>query len=190
MGKDAVGPGYVDQELVQDIARAVVERVEPGELAVFRRESKAYFRDPQGELKAARKSLRGKAKDEPMGFGADEVAVALAPFVLAVVQGVLTSLAQSLTTTATDRSQAGVGRLLRRMLGRPEPTVDETPVLPQEPGPAQTPPATPASGPEVALSTEQLGRIHAQALRTASDLGLDEERALRLADALVETLSP
>ncbi|WP_404962100.1 hypothetical protein [Streptomyces sp. 147326] len=194
MGKHTVGPGFVDEELVQDIARAVVERAVPGELALFRRQSKAYFRDPEGELKAARKSLRAKPKDEALGFGGGEVAVALAPFILAVVQGVVVSLTQSLATTAADRSQEGIRRLLRRVLRRPEPAaaeaLAETPTETHAATAAGTDAAAATPAPGVPLSPEQLGRIRAQALAAALELGLDEDRAVRLADALVDTLTP
>ncbi|MGW6523223.1 MULTISPECIES: hypothetical protein [unclassified Streptomyces] len=176
MGKDAVGPAAVavDEELIRDVARDVVERAAPGELAVFRRQSKAYFRDPAVEIKAARKSLHGKTKDEPLGFGAGEAVMVMAPFILAVVQGVLTSLASDLAVSAADRSQDGIRRLLRRVLRRPEPVADETPAV--------------TEGPEAPLTTEQLARIHAVAHSAAVELGLAEDRAVRLADALVDAL--
>ncbi|MGW5611879.1 hypothetical protein ACWEWI_38690 [Streptomyces sp. NPDC003753] len=191
MGKDTVGPavGAVDEELIRDVARDVLERAAPGELAVFRRRSKAYFRDPEGEIKAARKSLDGKVKDELLGFGAGEVVVVISPFVLAIVQGVLTSLAQDLATSITDRSQEAVRRLLRRVLRRPEPAADGTPAVTEAPAPDET-----SGGADAApaghriLTEEQLAYIHRSALSAALEQGLPEDRAQAVADALIDTL--
>ncbi|AIR96657.1 hypothetical protein [Streptomyces glaucescens] len=200
MGKDTTGPaaGAVDEELIREVARDVIERAAPGELAVFRRRSRAYFRDPDGELKAARRSLDGKARDELLGSGAGEVIVVVAPFVLAIVQGVLTSLAQDLAASAVDRSQEAVRRLLRRVLRRPGPTADGTPAVAPEPPPAPAPGPAPEessggvdadpAGEQQALTEEQLRAIHRTARATALDHGLPEDRARSVADALVDAL--
>ncbi|CAM5305846.1 hypothetical protein SALBM311S_08554 [Streptomyces alboniger] len=176
MGKDAVGPGAVamDEELVRDVALDVVERTAPGELAVFRRQSRAYFRDPANEIKRPARAFAGRAKDELLAFGAGEAVMVMAPFILAVVQGALTSLAADLAVSATDRTQDGIRRLLRRILRRPEQTGDETPADTEKP---RSP-----------LAPERLAQIHTEARRAALDLGLPEGHAVRLADALVDAL--
>lgn len=157
MGKKTTGPGagIVDQELVQEIAQDVIERTAPWELTVFPRECRNYFQDPKGELKAARKSLRGKVKDNALSWEAGEVAVALSPFVLAVVQGVLMSLLESTVSSATDRSKEGMRRLLRRMLGRPEPAADEATTADEAPTVAGAPPV--AGAPTVAGAPPAVG---------------------------------
>jgi hypothetical protein len=168
----------VDGELVRDIARGVIGQVTPRELTLFRRRSDAFLKDPEAELNAARKSLRARPKEELLAWGTSETVVALTPFALAVVQGVLISLTESLATSAIDRSREGVARLLRRVLRRPA-AEEATP----------NPPFAASAG-EEPLTAEQLGTVHAHARELALALDLDEDAALRLADALVEELRP
>lgn len=166
----------VDGELVRDIAQGIISRVTPRELTLFRRRSDAFFKDPEAELSAARESLRARPKEELLAWGTAETVVALTPFALAVVQGVLTSLIESVASSAIDRSWESVARLLRRSLRRP--AADEA--TPNAPGAV--------SADEEQLTAEQLGTMHARARELAMAQGLDEDSALRLADALIEEL--
>ncbi|WP_143652763.1 hypothetical protein [Streptomyces sp. 13-12-16] len=156
----------------------MISKVTPRELTLFRRRSDAFFKDPEAELNAARKSLRARPKEELLAWGTAETVVALTPFALAVVQGVLTSLTESLVASATDRGREAAARLLRLMLRRA--SAGET--APDVHGAASTE--------EEHLSAEQLGLVHAHARELALSQGLDEASALRLADALVAELGP
>ncbi|MBT2477432.1 hypothetical protein [Streptomyces sp. ISL-94] len=115
----------VEEDLVRQIAREVVEHVAPHELVLFHAESSAYFRDPCKALKAARKRAAATPKDERFGFGGGELIAIATPIVLAMVETALVTVCAHLALTATERGAGSVRALVRRMLRRRDPAEGE-----------------------------------------------------------------
>ncbi|MGW7047025.1 hypothetical protein ACWGDT_30930 [Streptomyces avermitilis] len=162
----------VDDVLVRDIARMVIERAAPQELTIFRPESKAYFKDPQGALEAARKRATAKPKDREVGYGAAELVEVLTPIALAMVGAVVEPLvarfAQSATVRTREAAQAVVRQLFRRSQ---QGAVGEQ---------GSTEPAE--------LTAGERSWVWHTAHQEAIRLGLDDAQARRLADALIDGL--
>ncbi|MFD1546268.1 hypothetical protein [Nonomuraea guangzhouensis] len=108
-----------------------------------------------------RSGRRGTRRSEPLGFGLPEAGAVL---VTAVVSGVLTTVIEDLAKQFGSRW----GRALARLRGRPKELLpDPLPPLP-------------------ASRLEEIRRI---AYKRARKLGLSEDRASALADALVSELA-
>ncbi len=72
----------VENQLIVDLSRQVMEDVAPREKRVFKTISEAYFKNPE-------KTLKGEGgEDELLGFGIGEVSLILTPFILEIVRGV------------------------------------------------------------------------------------------------------
>ena len=149
-----------ERVFVLELARWVVERVAPEELVVFEVTASDYFADPDGVLDPQR-------RDEPVGFGLD--LAMMTPEVLAVAGTCMGFLVRTVAETATvEASKPAIGDFLRRVVRR-------------KAGEAQD--ATQA------LTTDQAGAVRDVALGRAKDLGLSEEQARLLADAVVGGLN-
>lgn len=153
---DGVERGFdVPRSLIEELARHAVGDVAPEELLLFEETSTQYFADPEGAVDPRR-------RDEALGFGLD--LAMLTPYVLAVVTSCLGFLMKIVAETATsEATKPAIGDLLRRLTQR----------APQD-----------AAGP-VRLSSEQAEGVRTVAFGRAKDLGLSEERARVLADAVV-----
>lgn len=156
-------PQAVDRDLVEDLARAALERVAPEELVVFDDTAEEYFADPEAVLNPVR-------RDEAVGFGLD--LALLTPYLLAVATPVLTFLLQTVADATKQEATPVVAGWVRRLLRRPDPEADRDP--------AEDAPA---------LSRDQADQVRAVALARATDLGLPEPQARLLADSLVGGLA-
>jgi hypothetical protein len=149
----------VPRSLVEALARHAVGDVAPEELLLFDQTAEQYFADPEG-------AVNPKHRDEALGFGLD--LAMLTPYVLAVATSCLGFLVKTVAETATsEATKPAIGDMLRRLTRRG----------PQDP-----------EGP-VRLSGEQAEGVRAIAFGRAKDLGLSEERARVLADAVVGGLN-
>jgi hypothetical protein len=144
------------RDLVTAVAAAVVEQVEPDELAVFDETAEEYFEDPRAVLDPRR-------RDEAVGFGID--AALLTPVVLAVV----TPVVDYLSGLVVEATGAGIRPNLVRMIRRLFRIRDD------EPAAAAEPPA---------LTAQQVEQVRSIAYARACDVGLEEPRARLLADAV------
>jgi hypothetical protein len=149
------------RSLVRDLAAGVVRRVEPDELAVFDETAAEYFEDPQTVLDP-------RHKDETVGFGVDVELIT--PLVLAVAGPVVEYLAGVFVEAAGEGVRPRLVRRLRRLLRIEDP--DE-----------------PASEEPSPLTAEQLQQVRAVAFARARDVGLEEDRARLLADAVTGGLT-
>jgi hypothetical protein len=104
---------------------------------------------------------RGR-KREPLGFGLGEVVALVTPVVWLVVDEV----AKRVSGSAVDGAARGTKALLRKMFRR-------------RTRPSKIPPLTP----------EQLGEVRRRVLEVAQQRGLDEQRRVAIADALVARLA-
>lgn len=142
--------------LVQDLAAAVVEELDPDELAVFDETADEYFRDPQAVLNP-------KRRDEAVGFGID--AALITPIVLAVAGPVVEFLTGVVVQAVGEGVKPTLVRVLRRVL-----RLDDA--------------GAPSPGEVPRLTQEQVEHVRSIAYARACDVGLEENRARLLADSV------
>jgi hypothetical protein len=155
-----------EQDLVRVLAERVLEVTAPEELAVFDETAQEYFADPQGVLEAG-------GRDELVGSGV-ELAL-LTPYVLAVVTPVIQLLASMVGEAVKKERQSSVTAFVRRLIG---PQGSAPPGAAAEKSPTPSP-----------LTQEQVVRVHDVALNRAALLGLPQDTATLLADAIVGGIS-
>lgn len=151
-----------DRALVDEFAQEVLSQAAPEELAIFEETAEEFHRDPEGVLTA-------QGKDEPVGFGLD-VAL-LTPYVLAVATSALSFLLSTVADAAKAEAKPAIGDLVRRLFRR-KGAPDDRDQPSAEPDP-------------VALTSDQVGQVREVAYARATDLGLSEDKARLLADAVV-----
>lgn len=148
------------RELSTQLARLVIERAAPDELLTFDEVADEYYANPNSTLTLNK-------KDEAVGFGL-ELAL-LAPFALAVAEFVIDFIGELLRDVAKDAAAPAVSGALKRLL-----RVSTE----QAPSPA-----------EVQLTAEQRAQVFAAAREQSARLGLDEDKAVLLGNAIVGVLS-
>jgi hypothetical protein len=158
VSNDVQLPPEAENELVAELAQLALERAAPEEMVLFSETAEEYFRDPQAVLDP-------KRRDEALGFGLD-VAM-LTPYVLAVAAPVIRFLASTVAEAVSQEAKPIVAGLVRRLLRQPDPAPDVA---------GQVPPP---------LTTEQARQVRELAYQRAKSLGLDEDRAVLLADSVV-----
>lgn len=146
-----------EQDLIRELAQHVLEVAAPDELVLFDETAEEYFADPDGVL-------RPHGKDEPVGFGVE--LVLLTPYILAVVTPVIQLLVDLFGEAIRRDGQSSASGFIGRLLGRP--AVGST-------GSAQQP---------AALTPDQLGLVRTVALERARGVGLTDDKAGLLADAI------
>ena len=159
-----------ERDLVGELARAVVRRVAPDELALFAETEADYSRDPG-------LALRPRSRDEALGFGLD--LALLTPYVLVVGTAVVHFLAMVVSDAVRDQARDELkpviaGRI-RRLLRRDGPAAAdrrETDEHDRAPG----------------VTAEQARAVRQVALQQAIRSGLDDEKAALLADAFAGAL--
>ena len=159
-----------EQEVVGELARAVVRCVAPEELGLFAETEADYRRDPGLVLKA-------RSRDEAVGFGLD--LALLTPYVLAVGTAVVHFLAvvvsDAVRDEVRDELKPVIAGRVRRLLRRDDPAATDR----REPGEHDRMPG---------VTAEQAREVRRVALRQAMQSGLDAEKAALLADAFVGAL--
>lgn len=150
-----------EHELISGLALGVVETEAPEELPLFRATSRAYFETPESVLR------RVVGRDDTLGFGAD-IFMALTPFALAAASAVVKFLADQALVVAQDVGHEAAGGILRGWLGRLKHG-ESTQALP--------------------LTAEQLEQVREVAYDKARQLGLADDQADLLADAVGGSLS-
>jgi hypothetical protein len=156
-------PPDADRDLLEELARTILEHSAPEELVIFEETAEEYFHDPDAVLHPAR-------RDEALGFGLD--LALLTPYVLAVAAPVLSFLVQTVAAAAKEEATPRVRELVRRLFnrsaGRNEQEGEDAPMT---------------------LTPDQAREVRQVALARATDLGLPEEQARLLADSVVGGLA-
>ncbi|WP_345206751.1 hypothetical protein [Fodinibacter luteus] len=152
-----------EQDLVRLLAHQVVQVTAPEELLVFDETAEEYFADPHGVLAAT-------GRDEAVGFGVDMAL--LTPYILAVATPVIQLLASMVGDALKKEGQPSVHAFVRRLLRRDEGT---------QPAPA-------AARPEP-LTPDQLARVRQVATERGRAVGLPQDQADLLADAIAGGIS-
>ncbi len=169
-----------EQELISELAQSVLAQAAPDELPVFEETAQDYFDDPAA-------TLRPHGRDEPVGFGID-IAL-LTPYVLAVATPVIQLIVSLVSDAVHTDSRSALAPLVRRLFRLPEPasggggTAEAT--AGAKAGATAGGVAASADEAPLALTTEQARQIHDVALERGRSLGLVDEQASLLADAVV-----
>lgn len=145
-----------------ELARRVVRKIAPEELSSFDLVAAPYLENPE----QAERRLRS-AHDDPLGFGLGDI-VAMATPVIALVSGsVITAVSDSVGKAVRDGTTNAVRKAWRKLRGKP---------------------AEPLELPSTPLTTTQLAEVRQIALERALSLGMKQQKAEALADALVAAL--
>lgn len=147
------------RELSTELARLVIDRAAPDELLTFDEVAEEYYADPQSTLALIK-------KDEAVGFGLE--LVLLTPFALAVAEFVIGFVGDLLRDVAKDAAKSPISDALKRMLR------------------GRTDQASPPD--EVELTKAQRAQIFAAAREQSARLGLDEDKAVLLGNAIIGVL--
>jgi hypothetical protein len=147
-----------ENELVAELARLALEEAAPEELVLFPETAEEYFQDPQAVLDPGR-------RDEALGFGLD-IAM-LTPYVLAVAIPVIRFLISTVAEAVGEEAKPLLIRMVRRLF--------------RQSGPA----SEAADEASVPLSAEQARQVRELAYQRAKGLGLEDDRAVLLADSVV-----
>jgi hypothetical protein len=156
----------LEQVLIVDVSRALLERLAPEELPLLRPHAEEFFRDP------TRPPRLRRGGDQLLGFGPGEALNALTPVLLPVVYGALTVLKDAIKDSLRKQTSGALDGVFRRLL---------LPLSGTSSGLASEPP--------LKLSAVQLAAIRRVAEQKALELGLPEARARLLADAIVGSLA-
>ncbi|SDO01914.1 hypothetical protein [Lentzea jiangxiensis] len=147
---------------VDELARRVVRKIAPEELPSFEIVAAPYLENP----KQAERRLR-QAHDDPLGFGLGDI-VAMATPVIALVSGsVITAVSDSVGKAVQQGTTNAARKAWRKLRGKP---------------------AEPLELPSTPLTTPQLAEVRKIALDRALSLGMEQQKAEALADAVVAAL--
>ena len=145
-----------------ELARRVVRKIAPEELPSFDVVAAPYLETPE----PAARRLR-QAHDDPLGFGLGDI-IAMATPVIALVSGsVITAVSDSLGKAVHDGATGALRKAWRKLRGKPSKPLEL--------------PATP-------LTREQLAEVRQVALDRALSLGVTQQKAEALADAVITAL--
>ncbi|MFS8101070.1 hypothetical protein LFM09_28500 [Lentzea alba] len=145
-----------------ELARRVVRKIAPEELPSFDIVAAPYLESPE----PAERRLR-QAHDDPLGFGLGDI-IAMATPVIALVSGsVITAVSDSLGKAVHDSTAGAVRKAWRKIRRKPQEPLE----LPSTP-----------------LTREQLAEVRQIALERALSLGMKQQKAEALADAVVAAL--
>lgn len=151
-----------EEALVREFAQQILEAAAPEELAVFDETADEYFADPG-------RAIRPSGTEEPVGFGI-EFAL-LTPYILAVVTPVIQMLASMVSEAVKAEGQSAVSRFVRRLMGR---------------SPREAPTGSSVNRGEQPpmLTSEQILLVRDVAFARGRTVGLPDDRAALLADAI------
>ena len=161
----AAEPIQSDQALISELSQAVLSQAAPEELVIFDETAEEYFADPDS-------TLRPRVRDEPVGFGLD-IAL-LTPYVLAIATPVIQLIVGLVSDAVHSDSRSVLAPIVRRLLRIPDPKTSSASATS---GGSDTAP--------MSLTAEQARQIHDVALERGRTLGLPDEQAAMLADAVV-----
>jgi hypothetical protein len=164
-------------EVVMDVARAVVVQVAPHELPLFRATSEAYLEDPE-------RVLDEKSRDEMLGFGPAAAVVFLTPAVLEVAKTVVGFLWAQTRDALKDASSDAIDKRVKELFQH-----FGAGAAPKGGGAQKGDGAQAAGGAEAGLTKDELIRVRDVALQKGRELKLADDQAALLADAVVGGLA-
>jgi hypothetical protein len=145
-----------------ELARRVVRKIAPEELASFDIVAAPYLEAPE----QAERRLR-QAHDDPLGFGLGDIVAMATPMIALVSGSVITAVSDSVGKAVRDGTTNAMRRTWRKVRGKP---------------------VEPLELPSTPLTTTQLAEVRQIALGRALSLGMERQKAEALADAVVTAL--
>lgn len=149
------------RDTVTTVAQLVLRDAAPQELMIFNDVAEEYFTDPSAVLAPPE-------RDEAVGFGLD-IAL-LTPYVLAVTAVVVQFVGTLVAEVVREEAKPRLAQIVRRLFTRDEESDDVAA--------AEADPLDPA----------EVNEVRAIAFDHATALGLDDQRAQMLADAIAGRL--
>jgi hypothetical protein len=152
-------------QLVAELSRDMVIQVAPQETPLFKANSEAYFKNPEGMLKTQ------TGKDDMLGFGAAEAIPFLTPIILSVMSEVVKFVTEEVKKSLKAEGSNLISDTVKRMFNQSRSL--------QKPDEKAVP----------VLTTAQLAQVRKIAFEKARQLNLPENKAKLLADSVVGRLS-
>jgi hypothetical protein len=145
------------RQLITDLSKQMVTQVAPEELDLFDELIEEYFDDPSPP------DLSESDDDDALGFGLNEVVVAITPAAAAAASSAVGYILTEVLKSAQEESAAVLAKKVRKLFDPKDKTG--------------------------ALTTEQLRQIRRLALSQAKVFGMEAGQARSMADALVGSLA-
>ena len=156
------------QQFIQELSKEIVVEVAPEELDLFDELVAEYFRNP------APPDLSARPKDDPLGFGLGEVLIAVTPAAAAMVKEVVNYLMTESMKAAKEESAEVIEKKVKSLFNPKKK--DEKPTKKNDKEVRQ-------------LNKEQLEQVKKLARRQAIKFGISEDKAEKMANALVGSLA-
>lgn len=148
-------------ELIEELSREIVVAIAPEEIDMFEELIQEYYQNP------APPDLTTRDKDDPLGFGIEEILIATTPATAAMVNAVLNHLMEEFLGAFQEQGMKVVRNKLKSLF-------DGSREDKEKPAP---------------LTREQLQQIKKIARKQAIDFGISPEKAERMANALIGSLA-
>lgn len=155
------------RKLIQELSKDIVAETAPEEMDLFDELVMEYFNNP------APPDLSAKPKDDPLGFGLNEVLIAVTPAAAAMVNEVLKHLMTESIGAVKDESSDMVKKKVKKLFN-PEKKDDQ--------------PTKKDDGEVRPLNKEQLEQVKKLARKQAIKFGIGPDKAEKMANALVGSL--
>lgn len=147
------------REFILELSQSVVAEVAPEELPLFAELAQEYLDDPSPP------DLAAPANNEPLGFGLEEILVAVTPAAMAMTSSALTYVLAEVIKATQAESAAVIKSKIKTLFNAKEKSHDPPPLTP-----------------------EQLDRVRKLARKQARSFGMNADQAERMVDALIGRL--
>lgn len=145
------------RQLIVDFSKHLITQVAPEELDLFDELIEEYFDDPTPP------DLSESDDDDALGFGLNELAVAITPAAAAAASSAVGYILSEVLKSTQEEGAAVLAKKVRKLLNPKDKTE--------------------------ALTTEQLRQVRRLALTQAKIFGMETSQARRMADALIGSLA-
>lgn len=149
-----------DRELIVELSKQIVEQMAPEETDLFDELMESYFVDPSPP------DLTANPGDDPLGFGVNDLMVAVTPAAAAVASAAIAFVMSVLAKAARDEGAEQIRRRLKSALRDKRNTEDS----------------------RLALTSSQLETLLTITRETAERYGMDTEQSDAMANAVLVTL--
>lgn len=149
------------QRLIRELSRDVIVEAVPEEIDLFDELVAEYFQNPNPPASST------PSKEDPLGFGVEEILIAATPAAAAMVDIVLNYLISEVLKATREESAESIRKKIRTLFGNDNKDREE-------PAP---------------LTREQLEQVKKLSRKQAIKFGIGPEKAEKMADALVGSLA-
>lgn len=156
------------RKLIQELSKGIVAETAPEEMDLFDELVTEYFQNPTPP------DLSAKPKEDPLGFGLNELLIVVTPAAAEIVRSVLNHLMTETMEAAKDESAEMVKKKVKKLFN-PENKNEK--------------PAKKDDGEVRPLNKEQLEQVKKLARKQAIKFGIGPDKAEKMANALVGSLA-